>query len=161
MKTLKNILLFALLLYGIPLPSLVGAVPKHDEQTKKDIFYYVDSLSSIYQVPSELVVEIGQNESGWRNSDDTNYIRMCGIKGEDSRGDLQVNMKYRKSHGLKSITRLTLLEAGIKHLRKCYDRSGSWRKARFIYGRGHWRPYHRWTRMEKHFMNKINWYKYD
>lgn len=167
MKKQNKILLFVLLLaFATPLPSMVGVYSKPEQpETKKDIFFYVDSLCSIYQVPTELVIEIGQNESGWKNPEQLDYIRMCQASNEDSRGDIQVNMKYwnyyKEKYDIQGYNRLYLLETGIAILRDNYDRFGSWRKARFVYGRGHWRGHHTWTRMEKHFMYRINWYKYD
>lgn len=132
---------------------------------ERNIDYYRDSLCAIYGVPKELVREIGQNESNWLHPEDTSYIRMCGIEGEDSRGDLQINMKYwemfSRRYEIQHPNRIGLLQAGIAHLANLRARYGSWKKARFAYGRGHWRNESTWTALEKKFMTKINWNQYD
>ena len=149
-----------------PLPSKVGGNAEMTKpEQKSGIFRVLDSLCSAYSVPYELVYEIGMNESRWKNSEDLEYIQMCGIEGEDSRGDLQVNMKYaeyfKNRYNVSNLDRIGLLEISVKHLSWLGKRHKSWRKARFVYARGSWRGYKTWTNMEQHFMNKINWYKYD
>jgi len=138
-------------------------VSAHIEVVKKDVFYYKDSLCAVYGVPKDLVTEIGRNESRWRCSDDLSHVVMCGIDGEDSRGDLQVNMKYIDYHNPNGLplTRLGLLEVAIMCLKRNYQRYGSWRKARFVYARGHWRSDSTWTALEQRFMADIEWNKYD
>lgn len=92
------------------------------------------------------------NESGWRYPDSLDYVRRCGIKGEDSRGDLQICMRWYKG----DTDRISLLEQGIKYYRRQYDRYNDWYKARYAYARGNWKDPSEWTELEKTFMYKFN-----
>ena len=119
---------------------------------RENIFYYVDSLCWLYGVDREVIIAIGENESDWLYPDSIKYVRRCGIKGEDSRGDLQVNMKYYKG----DTDRISLLKQGIKYFKYQLNRYGSVEKARFAYARGHWRPKSEWKPIEKRFMGEFN-----
>lgn len=117
-----------------------------------------DSICQAFGVPSQLVYEIGMNESRWQNINDLDYL----IKD----GDLQVidrtfNHFYDvlKLEGGK--TRRNYLIVGIYYLKQNYDQYQSWEKARYAYGRGRWKPRSQWTALEKSFMNKIDWTQYD
>jgi Transglycosylase SLT domain len=117
-----------------------------------------DSIAQVFDVPYDLIYEVGMNESRWQNIYDMNYV----IKD----GDLQVidrtfNVLYKELNLSGGKTRENYLMIGIYYLRKNYDVYGSWRKARYAYGRGRWKPESQWTSMERHFMNKIDWSKYD
>lgn len=117
-----------------------------------------DSICKEAGVPFELVKEIGQNESNWQ------YIG--NTTGGTDFGDLQVIEPtfwhmYERLNLTGGKTRVNYLAAGIYYLRYQYDRYGSWRKARFAYGRGHWRGPETWTALEHKFMGKIDWSKYD
>ena len=127
-------------------------------QFKPSILEIADSIALSMGVPPELVYEIGMNESRWQNIHDLDFLLRDG--------DLQVIDRsfwiLYKELGLKGgKTRYNYLVCGIYYLRKNYDRYGSWKKARYAYGRGRWRPPSEWTSMERHFMNKIDWSKYD
>ena len=118
----------------------------------------VDSLATVYNVPYQLIYEIGMNESRWPNIYDPDFL----IKD----GDLQVidrsfHILYRELGLSGGKTRTNYLICAIYYLRKNYDKYGSWKKARYAYGRGHWRPESQWTKLERSFMNKIDWNKYD
>jgi hypothetical protein len=144
------------------------SVSKNEEPTKrnhekaiihpKSVFEVADSICIKARVPFELIKEIGQNESGWQ---------FIGNKtGGSDFGDLQVIditfdywYKRLKLHGGK--TRRNYLKIGIYYIKWLYDREGSWKRARFAYGRGKWRAEGTWTAMEKRFMHKIDWEKYD
>ena len=130
-------------------------VPLNPEKTPLEI---ADSICSALDVPFELVLEIGKNESGWR------YIK--NTSGGTDMGDLQViDQTYDYWYDRLALTggknRRNYLIVGINYLRYQYDRYGSWRKARFAYGRGSWRDESTWTCLEQKFMNKIDWTKYD
>ncbi|MFT4523245.1 MAG: hypothetical protein ACI8ZN_002197 [Bacteroidia bacterium] len=117
-----------------------------------------DSIAISHGVPPELVYEIGMNESRWPNMYDLDYL----IKD----GDLQIidrtfNIFYKRLGLTGGKTRYNYLVVGIYYLRRNYDHQGSWRKARYCYGRGFWKPETQWTTLEKHFMGKIDWTKYD
>ncbi len=124
----------------------------------KSILDIADSLALEFKVPPELVYEIGMNESRWLNIYDMDYV----IKD----GDLQVidrtfNVFYKQLNLSGGKTRRNYLIIGIYYLRQNYEMYQSWRKARYAYGRGRWRPESEWTRLERSFMNKIDWSKYD
>lgn len=122
------------------------------------ILDFVDSIAKIYGVPYQLVYEIGMNESRWPNIYDINYLI--------PKGDLQVidpsfTILYNQLKLSGGKTRKNYIICAIYYLRKNYDIYGSWRKARYAYGRGRWKPESQWTSLERRFMNKIDWSKYD
>ena len=126
--------------------------------SSKSVFEVADSICQEAGVPFELIKEIGNNESGWRYISNTN--------GGTDHGDLQVIEEtywywYHRLDLTGGKNRRNYLKVGIYYLRYQYDRYGSWRKARFAYGRGSWRPESSWTALEKKFMSKIDWSKYD
>lgn len=119
---------------------------------------FADSICRTLNVPYPLVLEIGQNESQW------NFIRQK--RGGRGKGDLQVIDNtfahwYNLLHLKGGHTRSNYLIVSIHYLKYCRVKYGSWRKARFVYARGHWRDESTWTPMERAFMNRINWSKYD
>jgi hypothetical protein len=118
----------------------------------------VDSLCYAMDVPPELVSEIGMNESRWQNIYDFNYI----IKD----GDLQVidrtfNHFYKDLKLQGGKTRRNYLIIGIYYLKQNYNTYLSWEKARYAYGRGRWKSPSEWTSLERAFMTKTDWTKYD
>ncbi len=122
------------------------------------IKFMSDSICRSLGIPSQLVREIGQNESGWQ------CIR--SLSGGTDYGDLQVvestfNFWYDRLDLEGGKTRENYLIVGIHYLKYLHTRYGSWEKARFAYARGHWRNKTTWTCLEEKFMNKINWRKYD
>ena len=124
----------------------------------KSVFEVADSMCQEAGVPFELVKEIGNNESGWRYITNTN--------GGSDHGDLQVIDAtfwywYKKLDLEGGKTRRNYLKVGIYYLKSLHKKYGSWRKTRFAYGRGHWRGPETWTALEKKFMGKINYTKYD
>jgi hypothetical protein len=137
-------------------------VEKNSENLKKapirTIKTVSDSICISLGVPKDLVREIGTNESGW-----TCVQSMTG--GTDF-GDLQVveptfNYWYDRLDLEGGKTRENYLIVGIHYLNFLHNRYGTWEKARFAYGRGHWRSKATWTCLEEKFMGKINWRKYD
>jgi hypothetical protein len=128
------------------------------EVKSKTVFEVADSICTAVGVPFELVLEIGNNESGWRYIQNTN--------GGTDMGDLQVidetfDYWYERLGLIGGKTRRNYLIIGINYLKYNYDRYGSWKKARFAYGRGSWRDETTWTCLEEKFMGKIDWNKYD
>lgn len=118
-----------------------------------DVFHYAKMYSEWYGVPFRFVYEVGLNESGWKKPLDTSFVRLCEIPGEDSRGDLQVNMKYYPED--KPVTRLALLEHGISLMGDYYHKYKDWRKVRFAYARYKLRHDSTWTATERKFMNAM------
>ncbi len=162
---MKTTIGFFGLLFLIIIP-LTGIKNISDDETAgksivikpKTILELSDSICEAFGVPSGLVREVGDNESGWRF--------MKSLSGGTDHGDLQViepTFNYWYDHlcleGGK--TRKNYLITGIAYLKYNYDRYGSWKKARFAYARGDWRPEHTWTCLENTFMNKIDWKQYD
>lgn len=129
------------------------------------VFDVVDKYCKKYDVPEELIFNLGLNESGWRNIEDSNYCLKTPDCGKFSYGDLQIWSPTRKSIfkklNLTGITRENCIHASIYYMKYQYNRYGSWYKARFAYGRGSWRPEHTWKPIERKFMNKHNWKQYD
>jgi hypothetical protein len=129
------------------------------------IFDIVDKYCKKYDVPEKMVYQIGMNESGWPKPDNLDYLIKVPDCGYDSYGDLQIWSPTRKAIfkelNLIEINRENCIHASIYYLYKQYVRYGSWYKARFAYGRGSWRGPSTWKPIEKKFMNKHNWKKYD
>ena len=124
----------------------------------KSVFEVADSICQEAGVPFELVKEIGQNESGWRYISNTN--------GGSDHGDLQVIdatfWYWYDNLDLKGgKTRRNYLKVAIYYLKSLHNKYGTWEKTRFAYGRGHWRGPDTWTALEKKFMGKIDFTKYD
>ena len=124
----------------------------------KTILEIADSICQEAGVPFELVYEIGKNESNWTFIKNSN--------GGSDFGDLQVIDQtywyWYKHLNLKGgKTRKNYLKVGIYYLKYLHNKYGTWEKARFAYGRGHWREPYTWTRLEKKFMRKIDFSKYD
>ncbi|MBO6516371.1 MAG: hypothetical protein JJ975_07450 [Bacteroidia bacterium] len=122
------------------------------------ILDFADSVAIAYGVPPKLVYEIGMNESRWQNIYDLDYL----IKD----GDLQVidrtfNHFYNEMGLTGGKTRRNYILVGIYYLKVNYNIYHNWKKARYAYGRGRWKPESEWTRLERHFMNKIDWNQYD
>jgi hypothetical protein len=127
-------------------------------KNKPIAFYWADSIANSLGVPPQLVYEIGMNESRWPHPENADYL----IKD----GDLQVigatfSYWYKRLELSGGKTRYNYLVIGINYLNECYRIGGSWRKARYIYGRGRWKEPSQWTKLERHFMNKIDWTQYD
>ena len=153
----------------VGLAKIVKQAITQDDQTElvsntnqakesKSVFEVADSICTEVGVPFELVLEIGHNESGWRC--------IANENGGTDFGDLQVIDKtfdywYDRLELNGGKTRRNYLAVGINYLRYNYERYGSWKKARFAYGRGNWRDETTWTCLEEKFMGKINWDKYD
>lgn len=117
----------------------------------------IDSVCRAAGVPTALVLEIGENESNWQ-------WQRKGAFGDF--GDLQVipstfHYWYEKLGLEGGKTRLNYLIVGVQYLRYQYNRYGSWRKARYAYGRGRWKHPSKWTKMERDFMRKIDFSQYD
>ena len=173
---MKRFTLLSLLL--LPVISLNSQYPikcNWDKIYQKDefqlpegwIFNKLKLHCNKYGVPKEYMYEVGQNESGWRNPNDSTFIMPpLYVKNERSFGDCQMlNSTYRiwaKQLGLKEKTRENLLIACIAMSKECYIiGDSSWEKARYIYARGKWKPKYKWTKLENRFMNKIDFKKYD
>ena len=126
--------------------------------SSKTILEIADSICQEAGVPFELVYEIGKNESNWTYVKNTN--------GGSDFGDLQVIDQtywywYNRLDLKGGKTRKNYLKVGIYYLKYLHNKYGSWEKTRFAYGRGHWRECNTWTPLERKFMRKIDFSKYD
>lgn len=174
MKNLsKHIIVMALSIIAIVATSFVNRqnikknnvtteAPTKEEVSKvvksKSVLEVADSICQEAGVPFGLVKEIGQNESGWRYISNTN--------GGSDHGDLQVIDEtywhwYEKLELKGGKTRRNYLKVAIYYLKSLHNKYGSWEKARFAYGRGHWRTPDTWTCLEEKFMGKIDFTQYD
>jgi len=127
-------------------------------KTKKEIQAFSDSVCIAAGVPPGLIRDIGNNETGWRFIHD--------FSGGTAHGDLQIvdntfNHWYKKLKLKGGKTRENYLIVGIYYIKALYKTYGSWQKSRYAYARGHWKDPSKWTALEKKFMNKIDWTKYD
>lgn len=129
-----------------------------EKESKAKILAFSDSVCRVVGVPPGLVREIGDNETGWR------YMR--SLSGTTANGDLQIIDNtffywYKKLKLKGGRTRKNYLIVGIYYLKHLYNIYGSWQKTRYSYARGHWKEPSEWTAMERRFMEKIDWTKYD
>jgi hypothetical protein len=127
-------------------------------KTRNEILAFSDSVCRAAGVPPGLIRDIGNNETGWR------YIR--DFNGGTAHGDLQIVdntfFHWYKKLGLKGgKTRENYLIVGIYYIKSLYKVYGSWQKSRYAYARGHWKEPSKWTPLERKFMGKIDWSKYD
>jgi len=153
---LKKAFFFQFLVMLMVLATNVFAQPK--PKSKKEILAFSDSVCSMAGVPSGLIRDIGNNETGWR------FIK--DFSGGTAHGDLQIvdntfNHWYKKL-GLKGgRTRENYLIVGIFYIKSLHKVYGSWEKSRYAYARGHWKDPSKWTALERKFMGKIDWTQYD
>jgi hypothetical protein len=127
-------------------------------KSKEEILAFSDSVCLVAGVPPGLIRDIGNNETGWR------FIR--DFSGGTAHGDLQIvdNTFYHWYKKLKLTggkTRENYLIVGIYYIKFLHKTFGSWQKARYAYARGHWKEPSKWSPLEKKFMGKIDWTKYD
>jgi hypothetical protein len=163
MKTLLTLLL--VLSIGVSkAPTIKPREVDAPSPKEYHIHHEAKRLCDSSSVSFQFVLLLGENESDWLYPNDSNYIRICGIKGEGSLGDLQIYPPTRKYYfnklGLDTITRHNLLKASIAYivdLKKRYK--GDYTKVRYAYARGHWKPSYKWTSLEREFMSKADWSK--
>ncbi len=134
--------------------SIAQSKPK----SKAQILSFSDSVCIATGVPPGLIRDIGNNETGWR------FIR--DFNGGTAHGDLQIVDNtffhwYKKLKLTGGKTRENYLIVGIYYLKSLHKTFGSWQKARYAYARGHWKEPAKWSALEKKFMGKIDWTKYD
>jgi hypothetical protein len=154
MHRIKTIFISFLLPFLIFKLSFAQSTPK----TKAQILAFSDSVCIAAGVPPGLIRDIGNNETGWR------FIR--DFSGGTAHGDLQIvdntfNHWYKKLKLTGGRTRENYLIVGIYYIKSLYKTYGSWQKSRYAYARGHWKDPSKWTPLEKKFMGKIDWTKYD
>lgn len=134
------------------------AFAQYKPKTRNEILAFSDSVCRAAGVPPGLIRDIGNNETGWRFIKDFN--------GGTAHGDLQIVdntfFHWYKKLGLKGgKTRENYLIVGIFYIKSLHKVYGSWQKARYAYARGHWKEPSKWTPLERKFMGKIDWSKYD
>lgn len=147
-------------------PNVKHKRPEHHQVT---IFDYIKLYSYKYSVPYEFIYQIGINEGGkWNYPDSIGFVLGCGIPGEISFGDTQLNIpnsetrEYLRMHfGLDTITRVCLLETSVRLMKYHYDRTGSWYKTRYCYARWRFKHPNKWSKLENEFMSKYNWKSFD
>ncbi|MCC6721798.1 MAG: transglycosylase SLT domain-containing protein [Bacteroidia bacterium] len=150
--------------YKIPQLAIVVLFVAHistaqsKPKTREQILSFSDSVCRAAGVPEGLIRDIGNNETGWR------FIR--DFSGGTAHGDLQIvnntfNHWYKKLNLKGGKTRENYLIVGIYYLKFLHKQFGSWQKARYAYARGHWKEPTKWSQLEKKFMGKIDWAKYD
>lgn len=125
---------------------------------KEEAKAYAARICKKLGIPFELVDEIATNESRWRC--------IASELGGTDYGDMQViektfNYWYDKLNLEGGKTRANYLKVGLNYLNYQYKRYDSWEKARYAYARGNWKDSTEWTELEKTFMRKIDFTKYD
>ena len=109
----------------------------------------IDSVSKQYNVPAKVMKAIAWNES--------RYKWVVGSFGD--MGYFQIipsTYNYLAPKvALSGCKREDNVRVAAYYLRYLHNKYGSWYKARFAYGRGHWRDSSTWSAMEKEFMSNF------
>ena len=109
----------------------------------------IDSVAKQYNVPPKVMKAIAWNES--------RYKWVVGSFGD--LGYFQIipsTYNYLSPKvALSGCKREDNVRVAAYYLRYLHNKYGSWYKARFAYGRGHWRDSSTWTSMEKEFMSNF------
>jgi hypothetical protein len=155
MKTLLSILLF------IPLASAnvnYSELPNYYTQSiaqsiaqseREWLMQTIETVADTVGVPANVLKAIAWNES--------RYKWVIGAYGD--MGYFQIipstydHWKYKLNLGDNKYDNNVVIAA--HYLKYLHNRYGSWYKARFAYGRGHWRDSSTWTAMEKEFMRNF------
>ena len=112
----------------------------------------IDSVASEHQVPAKVMKAIAWNESRYR--------WVVGSYGDLGYFQIIPSTYNHLAHyvALSGNEREDNVRVAAYYLRHLHDKYGSWYKARFAYGRGHWRDSSTWTCMEKEFMRNFDKY---
>ena len=109
----------------------------------------IDSVSQQYNVPAKVMRAIAWNESRYKwvvgSYGDLGYFQIIPSTYDYLSQKVSLSGNEREDN----------VRVAAYYLRYLYDKYGSWYKARFAYGRGHWRDSSTWTCMEQKFMRNF------
>ena len=153
MKTLTIILLAIPLATPTKLPELNYAAPSIAPSIapteREALMQTIQNVSCQVGVPANVLKAIAWNESRyqWKVGiyGDLGYFQIIPTTYDYWREKVPQTANKREEN-------VMIAACYLKHL---HDRYGSWYKARFAYGRGHWRDSSTWTAMEKEFMSNF------
>jgi len=153
MKTLLTILLAIPLAAPTKLPELNYAAPSIAPSIapteREALMQTIQNVSCKVGVPANVLKAIAWNESRYKwvvgSYGDLGYFQIIPTTYDYWREKVPQTANKREEN-------VMIAACYLKHL---HDRYGSWYKARFAYGRGHWRDPSTWTAMEKEFMSNF------
>ena len=109
----------------------------------------IDSVAKQYNVPPKVMKAIAWNESRYKwvvgSFGDMGYFQIIPSTYNYLAPKVALSGNKRKDNVIVAAYYLKFLN----------NKYGSWYKARFAYGRGHWRDSSTWTPMEKEFMSNF------
>ena len=109
----------------------------------------IDSVAKQYNVPPKVMKAIAWNESRYKwvvgSYGDMGYFQIIPSTYNYLAPKVALSGNKRKDNVIVAAYYLQFL----------YSKYGSWYKARFAYGRGHWRDSSTWSAMEKEFMSNF------
>jgi len=109
----------------------------------------IDSVAKQYNVPPKVMKAIAWNESRYKwvvgSFGDMGYFQIIPSTYNYLSPKVALSGNKRKDNVIVAAYYLKFLN----------NKYGSWYKARFAYGRGHWRDSSTWTAMEKEFMSNF------
>ena len=153
MKTLTTILLAIPLVAPTKLPELNYAAPSLAPSIAPSeveaLMQTIESVSCQVGVPVNVLRAIAWNESRYKwvvgSFGDLGYFQIIPTTYDYWQEKVPQTANTREEN-------VMIAACYLKHL---HDRYGSWYKARFAYGRGHWRDSSTWTAMEREFMSNF------
>ena len=152
MKTLTTILFLLPLTAPTKLLKLSYHHPKVEQLApteKEALMQTIQNVSCQVGVPANVLKAIAWNESRyqWKVGiyGDLGYFQIIPTTYDYWREKVPQTANKREEN-------VMIAACYLKYL---HNRYGSWYKARFAYGRGHWRDSSTWTAMEKEFMSNF------
>jgi len=153
MKTLTTILFLLPLTAPTKLPELNYAAPSIAPSIapteREALMQTIQNVSCKVGVPANVLKAIAWNESRyqWKVGiyGDLGYFQIIPTTYDYWREKVPQTANKREEN-------VMIAACYLKYL---HNRYGSWYKARFAYGRGHWRDSSTWTAMEKEFMSNF------
>ena len=153
MKTLITILILTPLSFGanIDLPnySATSIAPSTAPTEREWLMQTIENVSDTVGVPANVLKAIAWNESRYKwvvgSYGDLVYFQIIPSTYDYWKEKVPQTANKREEN-------VMIAACYLKHL---HERYGSWYKARFAYGRGHWRDSSTWTAMEKEFMRNF------
>ena len=116
---------------------------------KQWLMQTIDSVATLYNVPPKVMKAIAWNESRYKwvvgSFGDMGYFQIIPSTYNYLAPNVELSGNKRKDNVIVAAYYLQFL----------YNKYGSWYKARFAYGRGHWRDSSTWSAMEREFMSNF------
>ena len=127
----------------------VSAMNDRPKTEKEWLFDTIDSVAKAYDVPPSVMMAVAKNESGFKwvvgSYGDMGYFQIIPST---------YAYLYKRVRPKRDTFTNNVILAGY-YLSTLHKKYGSWTKARYAYGRGHWKSPDTWTAMENKFMSNF------